>query len=85
MEFLTGAIPETRVYEWEILLDNWVFLAMSGFLLFELVRLALKKALSRNLIGDTVTNFVTLFAFIGIAYVMLGAFYVEPLALFGSL
>lgn len=76
MEFLNVAIPENRIYEWEVLLDNWVFLAMSGFLLFELARLALRKAMTRNLIGDTVTNFVTLFAFIGIAYVMLGAFYV---------
>ena len=29
-------------------LDDWMFLAMSGFLVFELVRLALKKALSWN-------------------------------------
>ena len=76
MEFLNAAISENRIYEWEVLLDEWIFLAMSAFLLFELTRLALKKALTRNIIGDTVTNFVTLFAFIGIAYLLLGAFYV---------
>ena len=76
MEFLNYAIPDYRVYEWEVLLDDWVFLAMSGFLLFELARLALKKALSWNVIGDTVANFATLFAFIGISFVLLGAFYV---------
>ncbi len=48
MELLNQVIPETRVYEWEVLLDDWMFLAMSGFLVFELVRLALKKALSWN-------------------------------------
>ena len=76
MEFLNDAIPAYRIYEWEVLLGDWVFLAMSAFLLFELARLAVKKALSWNVIGDTVTNFVTLFAFIGIAFVLLGAFYV---------
>ena len=76
MEFLTEAIPVDRVYEWEILLDDWIFLAMSAFLLFELARLALKKALNWNVIGDTLANFVTLFGFLGISFVLLGAFYV---------
>ena len=76
MAFLNDAIPAYRIYEWEVLLGDWVFLAMSAFLLFELARLAVKKALSWNVIGDTVTNFVTLLAFIGIAFVLLGAFYV---------
>ncbi|MYF12744.1 MAG: sterol desaturase family protein [Gammaproteobacteria bacterium] len=76
MEFLNQAISEHQIYEWEILLDDWIFLAMSAFLLFELVRLAVDKALTWDVMGDTVTNFVTLFAFIGIAFVLLGAFYV---------
>ena len=76
MEWLNRVIAENRVYEWEALLDDWVFLAMGGFLLFELVRLALRKALSWNVIGDTVTNYVTLFAYLGLSFVLLGAFYV---------
>ena len=76
IEWLNRVIAENRVYEWEVLLDDWVFLAMSGFLLFELVRLAVRKALKWNVIGDTVTNYVTLFAYLGIAFVLLGAFYV---------
>ena len=76
MDFLNQAITETRIYEWEVLLDNWVFLAMSAFLVFELLRLAAKKALGWSVIGDAVTNYVTLVAFIAIAFVLLGAFYV---------
>ena len=76
MDFLNQAITEARIYEWEVLLDNWVFLAMSAFLVFELLRLAAKKALRWSVIGDAATNYVTLVAFIAIAFVLLGAFYV---------
>ena len=48
---------------------------MSTLLPYALVRLALKGALGWDVAGDTVTSFVTLFAFIGIAFVLLGAFY----------
>ena len=76
MPFLNQIIPEHRIYEWEVLLGDWLFLAMSALLVYELFRLAWKKALNWNVIGDTATNFVTLFAFFVIAYVLLGVFYV---------
>ena len=66
---------ETLVYEWEILLDNWIFLIASGLLLLELARYAYKKALSWHLIGDAVTNFVTLIAFLSLSYGLLAAVY----------
>ena len=76
MPFFSQVIPENRIYEWEVLLGDWLFLAMSALLVYELFRLAWKKALNWNVIGDTATNFVTLFAFFVIAYVLLGVFYV---------
>ncbi|MDE0009077.1 MAG: sterol desaturase family protein [Gammaproteobacteria bacterium] len=82
MDYLTQTISEARIYEWEILLGDWMFLAAAGLLLFELGRLALKKALRWNVIGDAATNFVTLIAFIGIAFVLLGALYVGTYCFF---
>ena len=76
LDFVNTVIPDYRVYEWEVLLDDWFFLAASAFLLFELVRYGFRKALSWRLIGDAITNFVTLFAFLGISYGLLAAFYI---------
>ena len=52
VDIFTGAISAARVYEWEVLLDDWV-LAFFGF---ELVRLVFKKAPFRNVLGDAHTN-----------------------------
>ena len=38
-------IAVVHVYEWEILLDGWIFWLTSAFFLFELMRLAVRKAL----------------------------------------
>ena len=76
MDFLDRPIPVNRVYDWEILLDEWIFLAASAFLLFELVRYAFRKTLTWTLIGDTLANFATLIAFLLIAYGLLATFYI---------
>ena len=67
---------ETLVYDWEVLLNDYIFLIASALLLFELVRYAFKKVLSWHLIGDALTNFLTLIAFLVISYGLLAAVYI---------
>ena len=76
LDFVNTVILAHRIYEWEILLDDWFFLAASAFLLFELVRYGFRKALSWGLIGDAITNFVTLFAYLGISFGLLATVYI---------
>ena len=71
MEFLTAAISEYEVYDWNMVLDYWMFLVSLAFLGLEAVRLLLKKLMTRKLLGDGITNFVVFYAFIFIYYVAL--------------
>lgn len=74
MEFLNKTYSELQVYAWETSLNDWFFLFAMIFLGFELLRLASKKALSWNLIGDTVANFITLSAFLLMNFALAGLF-----------
>jgi len=74
MDFLTQTYHAYTLYFWEELINDWFFLVALGFLAFELVRYGLKRRLTWNLIGDAVTNYVTLALFIGITFVI-GAAY----------
>ena len=76
MEFLTAAFSEYEVYDWNMVLDYWMFLVSLAFLGLEAVRLLLKKLMTRNLLGDGITNFVVFYAFIFIYYVALGSAFV---------
>lgn len=60
----------------QVFIDDWFFVVALVFLLFELGRYWLLKKLNWTLIGDTLTNYVTLAMFIGITVVFLAAFYV---------
>ena len=63
--------------EWlETFIDDWFFVFALAFLAFEFVRYAVYKKLSWKLVGDTVTNYITLAFFIGLTILFLGAFYV---------
>ncbi len=59
-------------YEWS---NYWVFMVALALLLLEAVRLLLKKALTWDVMGDAVTNFITLYAFLGIGYLTVATFY----------
>lgn len=61
-----------QVYAWDLTINDWFFALALLFLLFELGRLAVKKLLSWNIIGDTVTNYVTLTAFMSINFLLAG-------------
>lgn len=74
MEFMNMLIDETQIYLWELALENWFFVLSLAFLGFELLRLAAKKLLSWNMIGDTVANFATQIAFIAITFLIVGTY-----------
>lgn len=63
--------------EWlEKFIDDWFFVIALGFLGFEFIRYAIYRKLSWTLVGDTLTNYVTLAFFIGLTILFLGAFYI---------
>ncbi|MYH32885.1 MAG: sterol desaturase family protein [Gammaproteobacteria bacterium] len=76
MDFLNQVFSENQVFAWETRIADWFFFASILFLLFELVRLLVRKSLNWQVIGDTVTNFVTFFAFFISNILVLGIFYV---------
>ena len=75
MDFLQNTFTEWQLYEWEEIIGYWFFYASIAFLGFELIRLLFKKALTKNILGDTITNFMTLGMFIGINLLLAG-FYI---------
>ena len=76
MDFLNQVFTGNEVSGWETLIADWFFYFSIVFLLFELARLLVMKSLNWQVIGDTLTNFVTFFAFFLSNIVMLGFFYV---------
>jgi sterol desaturase/sphingolipid hydroxylase (fatty acid hydroxylase superfamily) len=62
-------------------IGNWFFVLSLVFLLAELLRYGLRGRLTRALLGDTVTNFLTLGMFTVTSYVLVGGFYVGAYAL----
>lgn len=77
MDFLLRPVTDLELMLWEQSLDYWVFALALGFLGFELVRYLVLKRLNWTLVGDAVTNFITLGFFLVLSYLLLGAFYVS--------
>ncbi|WP_422362506.1 sterol desaturase family protein [Pyruvatibacter mobilis] len=75
MDWLVGIVSEAEISEWEAVIGDWFFVLAFGFLAVELVRYAVLKRLDWTLIGDTITNYITLILFLGINYAVLGAAY----------
>ena len=74
LEFLNAPFTEMDIYGLEITIDDWFFLFAMIFLGFELLRLLVKKALTWNIIGDTIANFLTLVGFLGIGLAFIGIY-----------
>ena len=77
MDFLHQVFSENEIFVWETAIGNWFFVGSIAFLLFELARLMARKSLNRQVIGDTITNFVTFLAFYVFNIVLIGVFYVS--------
>ncbi|MBO9445540.1 sterol desaturase family protein [Ruegeria sp. R14_0] len=76
MDFLNRHISDFHLSYWETMIDDWFFVFALAFLAFELIRYAVVKKLNWTMVGDTVTNFITLAFFIGITFILLAGFYI---------
>lgn len=68
MDWLFTTLVVEEVTALENWLQTWGFVAFFGLFLVEMIRLAIKKTLSWNILGDSVTNFITL----GLFFVITG-------------
>lgn len=66
MDFLFEKMGEFEVYGLELWIGDWFFVLAMSLFAVELIFVAFKKKMSWNLIGDSITNFITLAAFGGI-------------------
>ena len=77
MEPLFSPISNEYVSYLETLVNDYFFLIALVFLAFELIRYAVKRQFSWTLLGDTITNYLTLVMFILTAGIVVGLFYVS--------
>ena len=77
MEWLLRPMSESALYEWEQFFGDWFFVIALVFLVFELVRYLLLKRATWKLMGDTLTNFITLAFYISLGIFVFAAFYVS--------
>lgn len=71
MDMLNTLFSEADLYALELWIGDWSFVIALVVFGLELLRLAIKKMLSWNILGDAVTNFITLAAFVAINIVVL--------------
>ena len=77
MDFLLAPLSADTLIWLEGFIDDWFIVFALAFLAFEFVRYAIYKKLNWVLVGDTLTNYVTLAFFIGLTILFLGAFYIS--------
>ena len=65
MDWLFKTLSETEIYGWEEWIGAWFFYFSIAFLIFELIRYLTLKQMRWSLVGDTITNYLTLFMFLG--------------------
>ncbi|MRI34919.1 hypothetical protein EOPP23_18245 [Endozoicomonas sp. OPT23] len=74
MELMSTILPEDTVSYLEYLIDDYFFLIAAALLVVELIRYGIKKQFTRNLLGDTITNFVTLSMFVSLSVLVATAY-----------
>ena len=80
MDWLRKTLTETEIYEWETYIGDWFFVIALGFLVFEFIRYALIKKLSWKIVGDSLTNYITLAMFMGLNLFLLAGLYLSAYA-----
>jgi sterol desaturase/sphingolipid hydroxylase (fatty acid hydroxylase superfamily) len=76
MDDLLMLFSEDDVYWLETFIDDWFFVLAMLVFVIELIRYGIKSQISWNFIGDSVTNFITLFATTSVNALMATLFYV---------
>lgn len=64
MEFLTSTFSTDDIWWLEAFIDDWFLVIALALFVVEMIRYTVKKKFTRNLLGDSVANFITLGAFI---------------------
>ena len=77
MDWLFNVMTGEALYQWEQFLSDWFFVFALIFLAFELIVYGVKRYLNKALVGDVLTNFVTLGFYLVLGYLVYGAFYVS--------
>ncbi|MEO0439195.1 MAG: sterol desaturase family protein [Pseudomonadota bacterium] len=80
MDWFFTVIDEAEIYSWETWLGDWFFFLSFALLAFELIRYLVLRRFSWSLIGDSLTNYLTLTMFIGVNYVLLAGVYLATYA-----
>ena len=71
MEFFTQTLDLQEVTGWFDFLNNYsVIYLIVPFFIFEMIRYAVLKRLNWNIVGDSIANVITVFAFIAIEYIL---------------
>ncbi|RBP80508.1 sterol desaturase family protein [Marinomonas rhizomae] len=66
MDWLTYVFTADDVFWLEEFIGDWFFVIAASLFIVEILRYAFKKQITKNLLGDSVANFVTLALFIAI-------------------
>lgn len=74
MNFLSKIYPAELFYYYEVFLDDWFFVIAISLFLLEMLRYTLKKQMTKNLLADSLTNFITLTFFIVITLLASAAY-----------
>ncbi|WP_164115740.1 sterol desaturase family protein [Sphingorhabdus sp. Alg239-R122] len=75
MNFLFESINPSWVEYWDVILNDWFFVGALIFLTLEFIRYRMKGRLGSDIVGDTITNYITLAMFIGINLLVLSGLY----------
>ncbi len=82
MDWLFQSVTPLALDEWESFLADGFFVVTLALLGFELARYAFRKKLTWALAGDSLTNFVTFAMYLGLGFIVYGAFYVAAFSYF---
>ncbi len=74
MEFLTSTFSTDDIWWLETFIDDWFLVIALALFIVEMIRYAVKKEFTRNLLGDSVANFITLGAFIMLVALIAAAY-----------
>ncbi len=76
MEFFNRVFTEDQVYGFDLWINDWFFVFAMAVFVVELLRYALLSKITWTMLGDSITNFITLAATSGINALMAAFFYV---------
>ena len=76
VEYLSTLLSEEYVQYLDTWLNDWGFTVSLAVLAIEFIRQMILRTLTWNIIGDAVTNYITLAMFFGLNYLMIITFYI---------